>query len=440
MASRNRLTLERDWNESSKSYFTFFNRFNKHGQNPSYGIRWTSGQRTARGEINSNDFTSYGAIAQHVQKFSFLNSKLLFGGMFDYSPNNYWSHQIDLNAQLRSDGKSVERYTISKERPDIKLADYDAIIRNSAIYSQYDLEPLKDFRLSLGLRYDLMSFSYDNYLDNSSGSKKYQKVTPKLGVTYDLGNDIGLYANMSQGFAPPGLTAVFRKKPNTNPAEFYYNLDPATFNNYEIGAWASLLKNKLYLETSIYKMDGRNELLNIRQADNSFDYQSAGKTLHQGVEYSIVIKPSDQLNFRFGGTTALHRFEDFLVSIKSADALKKLDGFEMPISPRTTFNTELSYYPKWFKNFRTSLELQHADNWYQNQVNTIQYDGYNVLNVRISYKFRGIELFSNMMNINNALYATNASRGNNLTDRSTYIPSAPRTFVMGIQYNITGQK
>lgn len=440
MASRNRLTLERDWNESSKSYFTFFNRFNKHGQNPSYGIRWTSGQSTARGEINSNDFTSYGAIAQHAQKFRFLNSKLLLGGMFDYSPNTYWSHQIDLNAQLRSDGKSVERYTISKERPDIKLADYDAIIRNSAIYSQYDLEPLKDFRLSLGLRYDLMSFSYDNYLDNSSGSKKYQKVTPKLGLTYDLGNDIGLYANMSQGFAPPGLTSVFRKKPNTNPAEFYYNLDPATFNNYEIGAWASLLKNKLYLETSLYRMDGRNELLNIRQADNSFDYQSAGKTLHQGLEYSFVIKPSEELSFRFGGTTALHRFEDFLVSIKSADALKKLDGFEMPVSPRTTYNTELSYYPKWFKNFRTSLELQHADNWYQNQVNTIQYDGYNVLNMRIAYKLKGIELFSNMMNINNALYATNASRGNNLTDRSTYTPSAPRTFVMGIHYNINGRK
>lgn len=440
MASRNRLTLERDWNESSKSYFTFFNRFNKHGQNPSYGIRWTSGQSTARGEINSNDFTSYGAIAQHAQKFRFLNSKLLLGGMFDYSPNTYWSHQIDLNAQLRSDGKSVERYTISKERPDIKLADYDAIIRNSAIYSQYDLEVLADLRVSLGLRYDLMSFSYDNYLDNSSGSKKYQKVTPKLGLTYDLGNDIGLYANMSQGFAPPGLTSVFRKKPNTNPAEFYYNLDPATFNNYEIGAWASLLKNKLYLETSLYRMDGRNELLNIRQADNSFDYQSAGKTLHQGLEYSFVIKPSEELSFRFGGTTALHRFEDFLVSIKSSDALKKLDGFEMPVSPRTTFNTELSYYPKWFKNFRTSMELQHADNWYQNQVNTIRYDGYNVLNMRIAYKLKGIELFSNMMNINNALYATNASRGNNLTDRSTYTPSAPRTFVMGIQYNITGRK
>jgi outer membrane receptor protein involved in Fe transport len=60
--------------------------------------------------------------------------------------------------------------------------------------------------------------------------------------------------------------------------------------------------------------------------------------------------------------------------------------------------------------------------------------------MRIAYKLKGIELFSNMMNINNALYATNASRGNNLTDRSTYTPSAPRTFVMGIQYNIIGRK
>jgi outer membrane receptor protein involved in Fe transport len=439
-ANRNRITLEHDWNKSSKSYVTIFNRFNKHGQNPSYGIRWTSGQSTARGEVNSNDFSSYGVIAQHTQTFKFLKSKLLTGGMFDYSPNTYWSHQVDLNAQLRLGGKSVEKFTILKERPDIKLADYDAIIRNSAIYTQYDLELIEDLRLSLGLRYDLMSFTYDNYLDNSKGSKRYQKITPKLGLTYDLGHDIGIYANISQGFAPPGLTAVFRKKPNTNPAEFYYNLSPATFNNYELGSWASLFQNRLYLEASLYRMDGKNELLNIRQADNSFDYQSAGKTLHQGIEYSLSFKPSDEFSFRFGGTSALHRFEDFLVSIKSSDALKKLDGFEMPISPRTTFNTEFSYYPKWIKNFRTSLELQHADEWYQNQVNTIKYEGYNVLNMRFGYKVKGIEIFSNLMNINNALYATNASRGNNLTDRSTFTPSAPRTIVMGLQYNITGRK
>lgn len=439
-ASRNRITLEHEWNKNSKSFITFFHRFNKHGQNPSYAIRWTTGQTTAKGEINSNNFKSYGVIMQHSQKFKFLNSKILAGGMFDFSPNDYWSYQIDLNAQLRTGGTSVEKYTIKQERPDIKLADYAAKIRNAALYAQLETEPVKNLRFTAGLRFDRMSFTYDNYLDVSTGSKKYEQVTPKLGLTYNFKKGKGVYANFSQGFAPPGLTAVFRKKPNTNPAEFYYNLTPGQFNNYEIGGWASVWKNKIYADISFYQMDGKNELLNIRQPDNSFDYQSAGKTLHRGVEYGVTFKPTTQFNFRFGGTTALHRFEDFLVSTKATDALKNLDGYEMPAAPRTVFNTEFSYYPNWLKNFRTSVEWQHVDGWYQNQINTIRYKGYDLVNFRVGYTWKGIELYSNLMNAADALYATSATRGNNATDRTTFTPAAPRTFVIGLQYNFVGKK
>lgn len=163
MASRSRITLEHEWNENAKSFISVFNRINEHGQNPSYGIRWTSGQSTARGEINSNDFKSYGVIAQHTQKFNFLKSKLLTGAMFDYSPNEYWSYQVDLNAQLRTGGLSVEKYTIKAERPDIKIADYNADIRNGAAYTQFDFEPVNKLRFSAGMRYDIMSFTYDNF-------------------------------------------------------------------------------------------------------------------------------------------------------------------------------------------------------------------------------------------------------------------------------------
>ncbi len=440
MASRSRITLEHEWNHHSKSFITVFNRINKHGQNPAYAIKWVSGQTTAKGEINSNNFTSYGVVAQHSQQFNFLRSKIQLGGMFDFSPNEYWSYQVNLNAQLRQDGKSVEKYTIQEERPDIKLADYNANIRNGAVYMQYDATLFKNFRLSAGLRYDMMSFTYDNYLDKSSGSKKYEQLTPKVGITYDMGKGIGLYANFSQGFAPPALTSVFRKKPNTNPAEFYYNLTSGQFNNYEIGGWASLWKHKIYVDVALYKMDGKNELLNIRQPDNSFDYQSAGKTLHRGIEYGITIKPTEEYNIRFGGSTALHRFEDFLVSTKTSDALKKLDGYEMPTSPKTTFNTEFTYYPKWLTNFRSAIEWQHVDGWYQNQVNTVFYKGYDVFNFRAGYKWKGIEIYTNVMNIADALYATSATTGNNVTDKSTYTPAAPRTFVMGIQYNFGGKK
>jgi outer membrane receptor protein involved in Fe transport len=187
-------------------------------------------------------------------------------------------------------------------------------------------------------------------------------------------------------------------------------------------------------------MDGRNELLNIRQPDNSFDFQSAGKTLHRGVEFGVTAKPNEQFWFRFGGTTALHRFEDFELSKNPADNFKNLKGFEMPSSPRWTWNTELTYYPKWLPNLRTSLEWQYVSGWYQNQINTIKYEGYNLLNYRIGYKWKGIEVYSNIMNITNELFANSASRGNNTTDRTTFNPGAPRTFVFGIQYNFAGKK
>jgi outer membrane receptor protein involved in Fe transport len=439
-ASRSRLTLEHDWGKGSQTFVTLFNRFNEHGQNPSYAIRWTVGAPTARGEINSNNFKSYGIIAQHSQKFDFLDSKLIVGSVFDYSPNNYWSYQIDLNAQLRPDKRSVEKYTIKAERPDIQIANYQAYIKNSAGYLQYDFAPMPNLRFSLGARYDRMSLDYDNYLDKTSGNKTYSQLTPKIGVTYDLGKDKGLYANYSQGFSPPGVTAIFRRKPNTNPAEFYYNLEPARFQNYEVGGWFAVLKNQIYVDWAFYQMNGTNELLNIRQPDNSFDYQSAGKTLHRGLELSLTYKPSPQIFFRWGGTTAIHRFEDFVVSNRQTDALRNLAGFDMPSSPRWTWNTELNYYPTWLKGFRAALEWQRVSSWYQNQINTVKYEGYHLLNFRAGYQWKGIEVFTNIMNLTDELYASSASRGNNATDRATFTPAAPRTFVCGIQYNFTGKK
>src|SRR5690606_17798622 len=98
LALRNRLTLEHRWSAGTHSFVTVFHRHNRHGQNPAYGIRWTPGQTAARGEINSNDFDSYGLLAQHHQPLPFWNGTLLGGLLFDYSPNRYWSHQIDLEA------------------------------------------------------------------------------------------------------------------------------------------------------------------------------------------------------------------------------------------------------------------------------------------------------------------------------------------------------
>jgi outer membrane receptor protein involved in Fe transport len=288
-----------------------------------------------------------------------------------------------------------------------------------------------------------MKFDFLNYLDNNTiGQKEYSKITPKIGFTYDLGKDKGFYANYSQGFSPPNLTAIFRKTPSGSSQPFYYDLSPAYFSNQEIGGWASFLNRKIYLDWAIYSMTGHNELLSIRQPDNSIDYQSAGKTLHQGIEYSLTFRPNAQWFFRFGGTNAVHRFVEFTLSTKVSDPVKNVNDKDMPSAPPFVANTEISYKPTWAKGLKMSLEWQRMSAWYQNAINTIKYEersafglkGVSFLNFRTSYHIKSIEIYGNIMNLSNELYATQATRGNSLTDRSFYYPAAPRTFVMGIQY------
>ena len=441
-ALRSKIALERDWNKHANSLLTVFTRDNKLGQNPSYGIRWTPGQTTAKGEINSNDFKSYGAVAQHNQSFGFLKTALVVGGLFDYSPVNYNAYQIDLKANLNPGGQTVSSYEIIAERPDIRLSDYEAEIFNKAGFLQLSFKPITNLIVTGGARYDNMSLEYTNAIDGSSGTKSYDQLTFKAGLNYNPFTVAGFYGNYAQGFAPPGLTSIFRAKSGTGgstgiPAEFYYNLKPAEFNNYEMGGWVNLFKKKLNIEYAFYYMEGKNELLNIRQPDNSTDYQSAGKTRHKGIELALNYSPNDQLKFRIGGTTAQHTFIDFKISDKPSDPVQNLNGLEMPSAPKWSGNSEISYYPNWLPGFRTAIEWQMVSSWFQNQVNTVKYDGYNVFNARLGYKWKELEWYVNAINVTDKLYAYNVSRGNAANAQPSYTAAAPRTFVFGMQYHLS---
>lgn len=449
-ALRTRLTLEHDWNSNSSSYITGYLRDNKLGQNPSYGIRWspTVNPTTAKGEVNSNNFKSYGAIGQHTQKFDFLNTKLVAGALYDYSPVTYWSYVIDLKANLNpgeAGKQTVNSYEIIAQHPDSKLADYSADIYNAAAYAQVSFNPIEKLILTVGGRYDNMKVNYDNALDNSTGSKLYDKVTFKAGANYNPVEFAGFYGNYSQGFAPPGITSIFRTKPGTGgttgvPADFYYNLEPATFNNYEVGGWLAFFQNKLNFDYALYYMEGKNELLNIKLADNSTDYRSAGETRHKGIEFGASYRPSKQLNIRLGGTYAQHIYIDFKLSDKPSDPVQDLNGKEMPAAPKWSGNSEVSYYPNWLPNLRTSVEWQLVGSYYQDQINTVKYSGYNIFNARVGYQWKKIEVYGNVLNLTDKLYAYNVSRANTTNAQPTYTAAAPRTFVFGIQYNFSLKK
>ena len=112
----------------------------------------------------------------------------------------------------------------------------------------------------------------------------------------------------------------------------------------------------------------------------------------------------------------------------------------MTSGPRWVGNSELNYYPKWLPNFRTSLEYQLVGSYFQDQINTVKYGGYSIFNARFGYKWKSIELFTNVLNLTDKLYAYNVTRANTSTSQPTYTAAAPRTFLFGIQYNLSFKK
>jgi outer membrane receptor protein involved in Fe transport len=120
----------------------------------------------------------------------------------------------------------------------------------------------------------------------------------------------------------------------------------------------------------------------------------------------------------------------------------------MPQSPAFIANTEVTYRPKWAKGFRIAAEWQRMSEWYQNQINTVKYSdkgflgakGISLLNIRTAYQLKGVEVFLNVYNVTDELYANTATRGNNPTDRSAFNPGAPRIFNFGLQYSFTAKK
>jgi len=424
-ALRYKSMLNHQWNDHSSTNVALLYRDNAVGQNPAYSIASTANPTKFKGQINDNSFSTYALFVTHTQKINWLQSKLVAGASVDYSPQDYYAKFISVNKDLVS-GKYV-----SYDAPavDSFLSKYKTGIVNLASYINYELSPAKNLKLVLALRYDAFQYYFINNVPAStsvstaSTVSRFGRFTPKIGLTYNFRN-IGFYANYSQGYVPPQLTELY------SSAKVAPYLLPQTFSNYEIGGWAALQRNKLYIDWSVYRMDGTNEIISVKQPDNSYTNENAGSTKHTGVEYGITYKPAKDLSIRFSGTNAKHKFINNVV--KGID----YSGKEMSGAPRFTANAEITYKPSFVKGFRISAEWQHQGKYFMDDLDQYRYDGFDILNFRMGYQWKGLEIWLNALNATNLYYSVFSSKNATGSGSSSYAYSLgdPREITLGIGY------
>ena len=425
-ALRLKSMLSQVWNNRSESNLSLMFRDNSVGQNPSYAVGNTSNPLLFRGQINENAFKTYALFAQHVQRFNWLNSKLVAGASIDNSPQTYVARFIWINKDAAS-GKYTSYYFPAS---DSLLQDYRTHITNLAAYLDYELSPFRNFKLVAALRYDAFRYDFRNHLDTSktpvavSGVNTYQRITPKIGVTYNY-HGIGFYANYSQGYVPPQLTELYSSGSKVAPY-----LLPQTFGNYEVGGWLSVLQNKLYADWSLDLMQGSNEIISVRQPDNTYLNQNAGKTRHLGIEYGIQYRPSAEWTIRFSATNAKHTYVENVVRGVN------YNGKEMSSAPHFISNGEVSWKPAFMKGFRVSAEWQHQGRYYMDDLDNFTYGGFDIVNFRTGYTSKHFDLWMNLLNAFNTYYSTLATKNATMKGNASYAYQLgdPREITIGIGY------
>lgn len=423
-ATRLASRLEQVWSRRSSTEVTAYWRDNAVGQLPHYRIRSVAGDPSkAQGELNEDRFWSLGLNVQHRTYFDVLAGRLITGISLDRSPNAYEAYFIDVARDPASG-----RYT-SYARTDSLLTDYEVDLVNAAAYAQAEVSPIRRLKLVASLRYDRIDYGYDNHLPPSAFSgapdetNGFNRISPRAGFTYDLGAGRGVYGNYSQGFLPPEVSELYRgvKVPT---------LQPSVFDSYEVGGWAALFGERLYVDASLYRMDGTNEIVSVRLEDGATENRNAGRTRHAGIEYALTFAPVRSLSLRFTGTNARHTF------VRYEDAGQTYDGNAMDAAPGWIANAEVFYRPAFVPGARLGAEWMHVGDYYMDPQNTMRYGGYDLLNVRLGYALRDLELWLNVQNVTDTLYANIASKSR---FGQQYNPGAPRSISFGVGYRISGR-
>lgn len=439
-AFRARSTISHKWSDNGTTSATFLYRDNSVTQNPSYSIAtYHAGGNatnplspdTASGNINTNAFKSYGLFLQHIQRFRFLDSKLIIGTSTELDPQSFFQDFIWVKKQNQNGVVNYVSYT--RLNPDSVMANYRTVISNFGSYADYDFTIAPGLRISAALRYDAFQYAFVNSLPGSkvtggpSTITNYGKLAPKVGFTYNY-DGIGFYGTYSEGYVPPQITQVFGKTRNSA------YLLPQTFKNYEVGGWLSLLKNKLYIDYSFYLMNGTNEIINVRLPDNTTQPQNAGVTRHKGIEYGISYRPANDLYLRLSGSNALHKFVNYVAGGVN------YDGYEIASAPHFTGNAEVVYKPHYIRGFRIDFEEQQVGKYYMDNLQQLPYSGFKVTNIRAGYQLGPAEIWINALNVFNAYYATLATASVTGGKASySYNLGDPRAFTLGLAYHFGKQ-
>lgn len=387
---------------------------NQSGFELSYGIRTTESEGPpsydADGGFGSSDVTNQNMLGIYKLGFDFFRSELIAGVDLQHSASDSTTY----------DGRSVD-CDIDQQW------DIEAVVTSP--FMQYEVFPIERVRISLGARYDKIRYSATGYnvdrfdvRTHYDESTDFTNVSPKAGITVDLGLEQSLWLSCGQGFVVPSRTYLFTGSRGyaANP-----DLDPEKADNYEIGLRGRLIDSRLDYDITAYRTD----ITDMLVADTEHRvYVNAGEVRVQGLETAIGYAISDQWRFDLAYTYADNKYIDFI------NGNDDYSGNTLSASPKNHYNARVTWMP--VQGFSAELEWNSISSYYTSAGNDDpqgEAQRPDLFNLRLSYETGPWRLWAHVLNLLDEKYAERVSYSASDAQRS-YTSGEPLNVYAGLSY------
>jgi len=312
--------------------------------------------------------------------------------------------------------------------------DYDVTYRQASPFVHAEFSPVPAFRITTGLRLDLSGYDYTNNLSEvqtgshrrpSSDVKSYTHFSPKLGFTYDLQENVNVFASYRHAFRVPSERQMFRQGRSIDSI----GLDPVKVDSYELGL-RSRLTDDIRVEATAYSMTKKNDIVTFNFEDGSRGSVNTGETLHQGLETGLQIDLPAGLEISSSFTYARHTYEQWVTQLGNDRS-----GNEMEVAPRVILNSAVSYTVEVLEGLDLGIEHSRIGGYWMDAGNTSKYDGHDVFNLRASLGVNSSwRVLARIGNLTDTLYAERATY--NAFRGDEFAPGAPRRFNLALKYTM----
>ena len=313
-----------------------------------------------------------------------------------------------------------------------KNLDFDNTRNYGNVFLASEFRPTPDWIISLGgnlnfSKYgntDVQPTATTNYTaDHSFGNV----FSPKLSVRRKFGENISLYGLMAHGFSLPSFEQTLH--PQEGDDRLNRDISAETAYNYEAGLKGNILKDKLYFETSFYRMN-INDLLVSQTLETGTFSVNAGKAFYKGVEltldHKIVQNQQLALNHRFSYSRMNYNFGTFIHAGNdhSGNTVTGVPDYVLDYALYGRLNFGLYWTINW----------QGAGSMYMRDDNTASSESYNLLNLKLGYqqdigKFT-LDLYAGINNTLDEKYASMIQP--NAFGGRYYYPGLPRNYFSGM--------